>query len=97
MSLLPYNSYMQSIKNNINLILYKGAENKKIKMRGTWVAQFVEQLPLAQVMILESRDQVPHPAPCSAWDGGVGGWSASLSDLLPLMLSLSHSLSLSNR
>ena len=33
--------------------------------RGSWVAQSVKRLPLAQVMISGSRDQAPHRAPCS--------------------------------
>ena len=30
----------------------------------TWVVQLAKCLPLAQVMILESWDLVPHQAPC---------------------------------
>ena len=33
--------------------------------RNAWVPQSVKHLPAAQVMIPESWDQVPHPAPCS--------------------------------
>ena len=34
---------------------------------GTWVAQLVKCLALAQVMILECQDRTPHHrAPCSA-------------------------------
>ena len=33
---------------------------------GTWVAQLVKHLPLAQVMIPGSWDQALHPAPFSA-------------------------------
>ncbi|XP_054365653.1 protein YIPF4 isoform X1 [Mirounga angustirostris] len=57
-------------------------------IKGTWVAQLVKRLPLAQVMILESLDRVPHRAPCSA-----GGLLLPLT-LPPLMCSLSFSLSL---
>ena len=33
---------------------------------GTWVAQSVKHLPLAQVMIPGSCDGAPHQPPCSA-------------------------------
>ena len=36
------------------------------EVRNTWVAQSVEHLPLAQVMISVSSDWVPSRAPCSA-------------------------------
>jgi len=39
-------------------------EFKESRSRGTWVAQLVKRLPLAQVTILESQDQAPHRAPC---------------------------------
>ena len=52
---------------------------------GAWVAQLVKRLPLAQIMILESWDQVLHQAPCSA-----GSLILPLT-LPPLMLSLSLS------
>jgi len=55
------------------------------------VAQLVKRLPLAQVMILESLDRVPHPAPCSA------GCLLLPLTLPPLMLSLSFSLSQINK
>ena len=35
------------------------------QMRGTWVAQWVKPLPLAQVMISGSWDRAPHRALCS--------------------------------
>jgi len=38
---------------------------KSCVLRDAWVAQSVKRLPLAQVMIPESWDQVPHWAPCS--------------------------------
>jgi len=46
----------------------KEAEEAVIKnvLVGAWVAQLVGRLPSAQVMVLESRDRVPHRAPCSA-------------------------------
>ena len=64
---------------------------KIISSRGAWVAQMVKLLPLAQVMIPESRDRVPHRAP-----------SCMESLLLPLtfsslMLSLTVSLSQINK
>ena len=49
------------------------------RTRGTWGAQSVEHVPLAQVLILESWNQTPHRAPCSA---------GSLLLLLPLLLPL---------
>ena len=36
---------------------------ENILFRDTWVAQLVKHLPLAQVMILESRDRVPTGLP----------------------------------
>ena len=60
---------------------------KILEIWGTWVAQLVKRLPSAQVMILETRDRVPHRAPCSA-----GSLLLPLT-LPPLMVSLSHSLS----
>ena len=45
---------------------------KKGKKRGSWGAQSVKRLPLAQVMISRSWDQVLHQAPCSAGCGGGG-------------------------
>ena len=59
--------------------------------RGPWVAQMVNRLPSAQVMISRSWDRAPWPAPSSA---------GSLLLLLPLplpLLILSLSLSLSNK
>ena len=55
---------------------------------GTWVAQLVKPLPLAQVMISESWDPVPCWAPCSA-----GGLLLPLPVPLapPFMLTLSFS------
>ena len=57
----------------------KGTGEVKATSKGedAWVTQSVGCLPLAQVLILESGDGVPHRAPCS-----VGSW------LLPLPLSL---------
>jgi len=74
------------------------------------VARLVGRLPSARVVVLESRDRVPHRAPCSAGRGpGVpgsgpasgsllGGESASPSDPPPShALCLSFSLSQINK
>ena len=47
--------------------IIKPNETNKQKTQdlGTWVAQSVKHLPLAQVMIPESWDGAPHQAPCS--------------------------------
>ena len=68
----------------------KHVRHLKDKWGGAWEAQLVKCLPLAPVMILESWDPVPHPAPCS-----VGSLLLPLPypDHLPLMISLSFSLS----
>ena len=42
------------------------AHRNMIGLWAAWVAQSIECLPLAQVMILGSWDQVPCGAPCSA-------------------------------
>ena len=39
---------------------------KNVKIRGTWVAQWVEPLPSAQVVVPGSCDGAPHRALCSA-------------------------------
>lgn len=56
-----------------------------------WVAWLVALLPLAQVVVLECWDRVPHWVPCLA-EGG--GGCASPSDPPPPVLAGSHSLSL---
>ena len=56
---------------------------REIKNRGSLCGAVVWPLPLAQGMILETRDRIPHRAP--------GAWSL----LLPLPVSLPLSLSLS--
>ena len=58
---------------------------------GTWVAQLVKHLPLAQVMISRSWDGGLHWTCCS-----VGSLLLSLPLLLPLLV-LSQSLSLLNK
>ena len=65
--------------------------NQKLLLLGAWVAQSVECVPSAQVMILESRDRGPHRV-----QHGVGVVSASPSPLPPscsLTLSFSNKLS----
>ena len=57
---------------------------------GAWVAQLVKHLSSAQVMILESQDQVSHLVPC--WGGKE---SASLSAPPWLMFTCCSSLTLS--
>ena len=57
---------------------------KNSSKQGTWVAM-VEHLPLAQVMILGSWDQVLHQAPCRE----PASPCAYVSDSLSLFLSLS--------
>ena len=42
----------------------EGNIQQERKTLGTWVAQPVKHLPSAQVMMLGSRDQAPHRAPC---------------------------------
>ena len=61
----------------------KGRQNIKTPNSGSLGDAAVWRLPLAQGAILETRDQIPHWAP--------GAWSL----LLPLPVSLPHSLSLS--
>jgi len=75
------------------IFIFKDTENsfKSSHLWGAWVAQLVERLPSAQVMVLESLDRVPHRAPCSA-----GSLLCSLT-LPPLMCSLSFSLSQINK
>ena len=60
-------------------------QNKEKEIRGAWVAQLVEQLPSAQVMILDFQDRVPHRAPSS-----LGSLLLPLT-FSSLMLSLTHS------
>ena len=45
---------------------FEGGTKEYVNYWDDWVAQLVKHLPSAQVMIPESPDQVPHPAPCSA-------------------------------
>ena len=71
---------------NINLKAHSSLKENK---RGTWVAQSVKHLPLAQVMISVSWDQTPRQALCSA--GSLLRPSTSHS---PSVLFLSLSLSL---
>ena len=65
------------------------------KFKGTWVAQSVKYLSLAQVTIPGSWDQILHQAPCIRLL--ISGESASPSPSAPLphalSLSLSHSFS----
>ena len=56
---------------------------QEVIWRGAWVARLAKCLPSAQVMIPESRDWVPHWAPCSAR-------SLLPLPLTPLMLSVSQ-------
>ena len=58
---------------------------------GTWVAQSVEHLPLAQVVILESWDGVLLPAPCLAGSRLLSLYPSALF-MLSLMLILNFSL-----
>ena len=44
---------------------FKGSGLALVKILGTWVAQMVKHLPLAQVMIPGSWDPVPPQTPCS--------------------------------
>ena len=60
----------------------KGRQNMKTPNSGSLGGAAVWRLPLAQGVILETRDQIPHRAP--------GAWSL----LLPLPVSLPLSLSL---
>ena len=62
---------------------------KNREMWGTWVAQLVEHLPSAQVMIPEFWDGAPHQTPCLA-----GSLLLPLPLLLPLLV---LSLALSNK
>ena len=57
-----------------------------LPLGGTWVAQSVKCLPLAQVLILESQDWAPSWSPCSV---------ESLLLPLPPLLTHAHSLALS--
>ena len=59
----------------------------KIFHQGAWVAQLVERLLWAQVMIPDFQDRVPHRAPSS-----LGSLLLPLT-FSSLMLSLTHSLS----
>jgi len=70
------------------MVKQHGVYFKDDRVQGAWVAQLVRQLPSAQVIVLESRDRVPHRAPCSA-----GSLLLPL-PLPPLVLSLSLTLSL---
>ena len=60
-------SYWREINETQNLYDYSNLKRtmfiKNSSKQGTWVAM-VEHLPLAQVMILGSWDQVLHQAPC---------------------------------
>ena len=56
--------------------------NLKTVLRDVWVAQEVEHLPLAQGVILRSRDRVPHWAPCEEPASLSAYVSASLSVFL---------------
>ena len=55
---------------------------------GAWVAQSVEHLPSAQVVIPGSWDQVPHWVPC----GGASAYVSFPSSYVSASLSLSVSL-----
>ena len=61
----------------------KGRQNIKTSNSGSLGGAAVGRLPLAHGAILETRDRIPRRAP--------GAWSL----LLPLPVSLPHSLSLS--
>ena len=77
----------------IVIIVISSSGSGSIKMLpGCLVAQVVEHLPLAQVVISQSWDRVPHRAPHSA-----GSLPLSLPLTLVHALSLSLSLSLSNK
>ena len=53
---------------------------QKLKVKGCLDGSAVERLPLAQDVILESQDRVPHQAPCKE--------PASLSPYISASLSL---------
>ena len=57
---------------------------------GAWVAQSVERLPSAQVMISGSWDRVLHWAPCSVEGGDSASPSVSAPPPPPCPYSLSH-------
>ena len=61
----------------------------KLHDEGHLGGSVVEHLPLTQGMILESRDQVPHQAPCMEPTSPSACVSASLSLSLSLSLCLS--------
>ena len=63
----------------------------KVVWRGSLGGSGVEHLPLAQGVILETQDRVPHWAPCME----PASFSACVSAPLPLPPSLSLALSLS--
>lgn len=63
--------------------------NKKHLSRGTWVAQSVRCLPLAQVMFPALWDQAPHRVPCSSGKPASLSLSACYSPCL-CFLSLSN-------
>ena len=75
---------MHQIKCNLPRENLPNAEFKIIS-RGTWIAQSVKRLPLAQVMILESLDELHVGLPSS-----VGSLLLRLSLPLTLVLSLSN-------
>ena len=65
-------------------------ESKVRLFKGSLSGSAVKRLPSAQGVILESWDQVPHPAPCMKPASPSACVSTSLSLSLSLSLSVSH-------
>ena len=58
-------SYLADIDKKILTFTQKRKRSRIANTLDTWVAQVVEHLPSAQVMIPQSWDEVPSQAPCS--------------------------------